>query len=119
MILLDTDHVSVLRMPSSDRRSRLLARLALTTDERIAIPIVAAEETMRGWLSAIAKERQPRRQVYAYRELASVFQFFAAFESALFEEAAADQFDQFNRIRIAARDRKIAKIAAICEESEP
>lgn len=113
MILLDTDHVSVLRLPGGDRRSRLLARLALVSDEQIAIPVITAEETMRGWLSAIAKERQPRRQVYAYRELGNMFRFFAAFEIALFEDAAANQFDQFSRIRIGASDRKIAAIALV------
>jgi tRNA(fMet)-specific endonuclease VapC len=113
VILLDTDHVSVLRMPGGDRRSRLLARLALAADERIAIPVIAAEETMRGWLSAIAKERQARRQVYAYRELGNMFRFFAAFEIALFEDLAADQFDQLSRIRIGTSDRKIAAIALV------
>jgi tRNA(fMet)-specific endonuclease VapC len=113
VILLDTDHVSVLRMPGGDHRSRLLARLALATDDRIAIPVIAAEETMRGWLSAIAKERQARRQVYAYRELGNMFRFFAAFEVVLFEDAAAVQFDQFSRIRIGTSDRKIAAIALV------
>ena len=47
MILLDTDHVSVLRMtPGGDRRTRLIARLALAVDDRICIPIVVTEETM-------------------------------------------------------------------------
>jgi len=113
MILLDTDHVSVLRMPGGDRHSRLLARLSLATDQHIAIPIIAAEETMRGWLSAIAKERQVKRQVYAYRELGNMFRFFAAFEITLFEEAAANQFEKFSRIRIGASDRKIAAIALV------
>jgi tRNA(fMet)-specific endonuclease VapC len=110
VILLDTDHVSVLRMPASDRRTRLMARLATVADETIAIPVVAIEETMRGWLSAVAKERQAKRQVAAYRELASLFQFFAAFDVAEFEGAAAEQFGNFNRIRIGASDRTIAAI---------
>jgi tRNA(fMet)-specific endonuclease VapC len=113
VILLDTDHVSVLRMPDGERRSRLLAQLAIVTDEPIAIPVIAAEETMRGWLSAIVKERQARRQVYAYRELGNMFRFFAAFEIALFEDVAAAQFDQFRRIKIGASDRKIAAIAIV------
>lgn len=111
MILLDTDHVTVLRMPTSDRRARLVARLALVADEKLAVPVVAAEETMRGWLSAIAKERQAKRQVSAYRELGSMFQFFAAFDIASFDGAAANQFDQFSRIQIGASDKKIAAIA--------
>jgi tRNA(fMet)-specific endonuclease VapC len=61
--------------------------------------------------SAIAKERQARRQVYAYRELESLFRFFAAFEILSFDEAGAEVFDQLGRVRIGASDRKIAAIA--------
>ena len=113
MILLDTDHVSVLRLPDGGRRTRLLARLAQVPDERIAVPVIVAEETMRGWLSAIAKERHASRQVLAYRELGSMFQFFAAFEIAPFDGAAADQFEQFGRIQIGTMDKKIAAIALV------
>jgi tRNA(fMet)-specific endonuclease VapC len=80
-------------------------------DETIAIPVVVAEETMRGWLSAIAKERQVRRQVFAYRELTSMFQFFAAFPILPLDDGAVERFEQFGRIRIGASDRKIAAIA--------
>ena len=67
MILLDTNHVSILRMPPSERRTRLVERMTLSHDQHFGIPVVAVEETMRGWLAAIAKERLARRQVAAYR----------------------------------------------------
>jgi len=113
MILLDSDHVSVLRMkPGSLRRDHLVARLALAAaDQVVAIPVVVTEEAMRGWLSALAKERKAQRQVFAYRELADLFQFFARWPIITFDAAAVDIFDQFNRIRIGSRDRKIAAIA--------
>lgn len=112
MILLDTDHVSMLRMKvSSDRRIRLVARLSRIDDETIGIPIVATEETMRGWLATLAKERQARRQIYAYRELGDMFGFFAAFSIIPFDDSAVDHFEQFHRIRIGVSDRKIAAIA--------
>ena len=113
MILLDTNHVSILRMPSSERRTRLVERMTLSHDQHFGIPIVAVEETMRGWLAAIAKERLARRQVTAYRELSSLFEFFATFLIAPFDQAAADLFDslQAARVRIATRDLKIAAIS--------
>lgn len=112
MILLDTDHVSILRMTrGSDRRSRLIARFALVIEEQIGIPVVATEETISGWMATLAKERQARRQVFAYRELGDMFGFFAAFEIVPFDDAAVDQYEQFNRVRIGAPDRKIAAIA--------
>ena len=111
MILLDTDHVTVLRMPHSARRDRLVARLAAATDEEVGVAVVTVEEQMRGWLAAIAKERQPRRQVGPYRELAGLFAFFAEFTIAPFDDAAVALFEQYGRIRISTMDRKIAATA--------
>lgn len=115
MILLDTDHISVLRMPASERQSRLVGRMAGAGTETFGVPIVVVEETMRGWLAAIARERQAERQVSAYRELASLFQFFAAFPIEPFDDTVAAQFNSLKaaRIRIAARDLKIAAIALV------
>ena len=112
MILLDTNHVSILRMPSNERRTRLLERMNLSLDQHFGIPIVAVEETMRGWLAAIAKERLARRQVAAYRELSSLFEFFATFPIVPFDQAAADLFESLQRpgFEIATRDLKIAAI---------
>ena len=115
MILLDTNHVSILRMPPSERRTRLVERMTLAHDETFGIPIVVVEETMRGWLAAVAKERLAQRQVAAYRELGSLFGFFATFQIAPFDRSAADRFDSLNaaKIRIATRDLKIAAISLV------
>ncbi len=66
---------------------------------------------MRGWMAAIAKERQPRRQIGPYRELAGLFEFFAEFVIAPFDDAAVSLFEQFARIRIGTMDKKIASVA--------
>ena len=72
-------------------------------DESFGIPIVVVEETLRGWLAAIAKERLAQRQVAAYRELGSLFGFFATFQIAPFDRAGAERFDSLYaaKIRIA------------------
>jgi len=111
MILLDTDHVTVLRMPPSARQSRLVARLALVTDETVGIPVIVVEEAMRGWIAAIARERQVYRQIPAYRELTSLFGFFAEVSIAPFEAIAASRFEALGSSGIGFRDRKIAAIA--------
>jgi tRNA(fMet)-specific endonuclease VapC len=113
VILLDTDHASALKYRDSERYKRLTARLATVIDEPIGVTIITVEEQMRGWLASIAKERQPRRQVGPYGELARLFSFFSDFEIALFDDATADQFDKFSRIRIGTYDRKIAAIAIV------
>ena len=79
MIILDSDHLSILRYHNSERVLNLIARLDQTTDKPIATSIANVEEAMRGWLSAIAKERQIERQLSAYRELAELFTFSPGF----------------------------------------
>ena len=57
MILLDTDHLTVLKYTDSERYARLHGRLLAAAPELIGTTIVNVEEQMRGWLAAIAKER--------------------------------------------------------------
>lgn len=111
MIILDTDHLSVLQFPSSERAKNLTRRLDSAT-ELIATTIISVEEQMRGWMVAIAKERQPRRQISAYRNLAELFAFFAQFEILLFDDDAVDEFEKLptSTRRLGAMDRKIAAI---------
>ena len=68
---------------------------------------------MRGWLSCLAKERNSQRQVAPYRELATLFEFYAQFTIVPFDERAASQFDVLRsaKIRIGTMDLKIAAIA--------
>ena len=114
MILLDTDHLTVLRMAKGERFDRLVVRLA-QSGEPHATTIVTAEEQMRGWLAALAKEKKPERQVLAYRELASLFAAFAKFAVAPFDEAAAKRFKEIRtgRGHIGTRDLKIGSIALV------
>jgi hypothetical protein len=49
--------------------------------EEVGTTIVTVEEQMRGWMAAIAKERQAARQTTAYRELGKLFEFFARMAS--------------------------------------
>lgn len=111
MILLDSDHVSVLRVESSDRRNRLVARMGTTLDDFFTVPIIAVEESMRGWMASIAKERQAKRQIAPYRELGELFDFYAQYEITPFDEQAAALFDGMGSIQISRSDRKIASIA--------
>ena len=116
MILVDTDHLTLLKYPDSERGVRLNARLdAQPPDEVVAISIISVEEQMRGWLAAIAKERHARRQVFAYSELARLFDYFRAFTILLFDERAADQFESLRaaKIRLGTMDLKIAAIALV------
>ncbi|MBS0266322.1 MAG: type II toxin-antitoxin system VapC family toxin [Planctomycetes bacterium] len=116
MILLDTDHVTFLKYPESDRGRRLIRRLnALPESEVIGVSIVTVEERMRGWLAVIAREKSVLRQTVGYRELGTLFEFYNEFEILPFDEAAAQQFDvlRAQKLRIGSRDLKIAATAIV------
>ena len=116
MIPLDTDHVTLLKYPDGERGARLLARLrALPPDEVFGISIITVEEQMRGWLAAVAKERQARRQVFGYAELARLFDYFRAFTILPFDEPSADRFDELRaaKLKHGTMDLKIAAIALV------
>jgi tRNA(fMet)-specific endonuclease VapC len=87
----------------------------LRDGETVAISVVTIEEQLRGWLAAIAKERSARRQVGPYRELAGLFEFFAEFLIAPFDDNAADRFDELRPAhrRMGTMDLKIAAIALV------
>ncbi len=110
MILLDSDHLTVLQTPDSNRREPLVARLD-ASNEVVGTTVANVEEQMRGWMASIAKERISDRQVRSYARLAHLFRFFAKYEIALFDLPAAALFDSYSRIRIGTPDRKIAAIA--------
>ena len=113
MIALDSDHLTILKYKTSPRAIRLAGRLALATADGtpVGTTIANVEEQMRGWLSAIAKERKARRQVGPYRDLADLLDFLRGFAIALFNNEAADLFDSYSAIRIKASDRKVGAIA--------
>jgi len=58
LILVDTDHATLLKYPDSERGRRFIERLsAVPESEVIGVAIVTVEERMRGWLAVIAKEK--------------------------------------------------------------
>jgi tRNA(fMet)-specific endonuclease VapC len=113
MILLDTDHISVLAFPESLPYVTLHGRLASAADPRIATTIITAAEQMRGWLARINRLADVHRQVSAYDELADLFLFFQRWEVVRFDRAAADFYLQLrkDKVRIGTNDLKIAAIA--------
>ena len=60
MIILDTDHLSVLEFPESPHAVRLTEAMEQCGDEGFITMAVSLEEQMRGWLAAI--HRTPKVQ---------------------------------------------------------
>ena len=64
MILLDSDHLTVLMFAEQGGNTALAARLGRVQDEGVGVTVVSVEEQMRGWLAAI-KARDFAGQVIA------------------------------------------------------
>ncbi len=117
MILLDTDHLNVLKYPDHPRFISLFGQLNESVDQHIATTVITVEEQMRGWLALIHRRSYVQEQVPAYRELLNLFDFFSHWDIIPFDEPAATQFDLLRerRIRIGSMDLKIASIALVHE----
>jgi tRNA(fMet)-specific endonuclease VapC len=112
MILLDTDHLSVLLEERDRRHSPLRARLREAGDS-LSIPIVGIEEQLRGWLAKIHGITDPHRQIGPYLRLKRIFTFLREWPISGWNQATADQFLELRwlRAKIGSQDLKIACIA--------
>src|SRR5713226_2386743 len=112
MILLDTDHVTILRYAENPRCAHLTERMESAGDE-FRIRVIVVEEQMRGWLAEIKRHRNFRDQIIAYERLGGLFEFFAEWQIEIIDVAVAETFENLRRqrIRIGPMDLKIAALA--------
>ena len=61
MILLDTDHLTVLRFRSGERCLRLVARMEAALGEVFGTTIINIAEQMKGWLASVNREKKAIR----------------------------------------------------------
>ena len=117
MIVLDTDHISILQHADSEVAAALQQRLAHSSDGHIATTPITLEEQSRSWLSLISRYADVRRQVAYYDRFAATFRFFAKWRIVPFDDAAAVRFQELRsaRIRIGSTDLKIAAICLVNE----
>jgi tRNA(fMet)-specific endonuclease VapC len=115
MIILDTDHISVLQHEDSSKALALLQKLDSIPPEDIATTAVTVEEQARSWLSLIGRYTDVRQQVKYYDRLMAMVDFFAGWRLLRFNESAAEKFRRLRqeRVRIASTDLKIAPIALV------
>jgi tRNA(fMet)-specific endonuclease VapC len=113
MIILDTDHISLLQHSDSAEGKRLVQRLAVTADPDIVTTVVTVEEQMRGWLQVIARYRDLQQQSAYCDKLVDFIRFFSKWRILPLSEGAVQTFHDLQkaRVRIATTDLKIAAIA--------
>jgi tRNA(fMet)-specific endonuclease VapC len=112
MIVLDTDHVSLLEWGgyASDKIHRRLESLGW---DRPPTTIVTYEEQMRGWMDRVKKATTVSDQVAMYAKLSRHIKFFSTLELLDFSDIAAVEFQRLRgmKVRIGTMDLKIAAIA--------
>jgi tRNA(fMet)-specific endonuclease VapC len=113
MIILDTDHLTVLKYSRDGRFLKLAQRMADSVDQDFATTAITLEEQLRGWLAEINRVSDPEKQIPAYSELTGLIEFFSFWTILPFDHAAASVFRQFRaqKNRAGSMDLKIASIA--------
>jgi tRNA(fMet)-specific endonuclease VapC len=113
MIILDTDHISLLQHSDSAEGQRLIQRLAASPDPDIVTTVITVEEQMRGWLQVIARYRDLQQQSAYYDKLIEFIRFFGKWRILPLAESAVETFRDLQqaRVRVATTDLKIAAIA--------
>ena len=114
MILLDTDHFSVVTDGRHQAHAQLAVRLQ-SCGETLTLPVVSVEEQLRGWLAQIRRQTDVSRQIYPYDRLMRLLDILGDWEIARWGQPAAEQFQGLRkrRVRIGTQDLKIAAIAMV------
>ncbi|HVX84182.1 MAG TPA: type II toxin-antitoxin system VapC family toxin [Phycisphaerae bacterium] len=113
MIVLDTDHVTLLQEgdPLAERIHQRLVLLG--ANQHFPISIVTYEEQMRGWMDRLTKRDTMAREIQTYRKLEAHVAFYSTVAILAFTEWAAVEFQRLRKlkVRIGTMDLKIAAIA--------
>jgi tRNA(fMet)-specific endonuclease VapC len=112
MLVLDTDHISVLEQADSVARARLIHRLDQAGATAVVTTIVSYEEQSRGWLAYVARARSLPEQIDAYQRLARHLETYRRLVVLEYDHSAAEIFRRLRsgRIRIGTLDLRIAAI---------
>ena len=113
IVLLDTDHFSILQRQHGSTRSVLQARLAQVPVGDIKLSIVSFQEQAQGWLAFIHRARKPEEVLRGFFDLQEMLRHYATFDVLPFDRAALAELAALKqqRIRIGTSDLRIAAIA--------
>ena len=114
MLILDTNHLTELERPNTERASNLVQRL-ISSPTDSATTIITVEEQLAGRIAQIRSQRLLHNQLVYYHRLNDHVDFFAAWLVLPFDTEAADLVLNFRSkgIRIGTMDLKIAAITMV------
>jgi hypothetical protein len=79
MVILDTDHLTVIQRRSEPRYLILSTRLRHLPASDGRTTIIDVEAQMRGWLAVIGRSKRIQQEIAAYRHPYALLSFFEAF----------------------------------------
>jgi tRNA(fMet)-specific endonuclease VapC len=111
MLVLDTDHMSLLEWGGGDSMV-LREQLADVAPGQVVTTIISYEEQVRGWMAYLARARSLEQQVEAYHRLRRQLENYRQIPVLDFDQHAAAEFQRLRRMkpRIGTMDLKIAAI---------
>ena len=111
MIILDTDHMTILERGGSGSLG-LVLRLGNLADSEVSTTIVSYEEQCKGWLSKTAREKD-ESLIHAYQQLGIHLEIYAGMRVLSYDSEAHRIFTELQKqkIRIGTQDLKIASIS--------
>ncbi len=113
MIVLDTDHLSLLMQGTGPEGRRIMARLEAIDPANLATTIITFEEQTRGWLAFTKRARSASQMVEGYGRLKKHLDTYQRMNVLDFDQEAAMIFLSLRRskIRVGTMDLKIGAIA--------
>lgn len=112
MVVLDTDHVSILERENSAAYHKLVVRLDPLAPGEAVTTIISFEEQTRGWLSHLSRAKTMAQEIEAYRKLNRHLDAYREIRVLEFDEISASYFQRLRkaRLRVGTMDLKIASI---------
>jgi tRNA(fMet)-specific endonuclease VapC len=113
MIILDTDHISLLQS-GGEPAERIKRRLrTLGPDESFPTSIITYDEQMRGWMQRFGESKTVADDIRVYERLHAHIRFYSTVTIFDFNALAATEFQRLRhlRVRIGTMDLRIAAIA--------
>lgn len=110
MVVLDTDHMSLIQRGGPEGQ-RIRLRLRALPPDDIATTIISYEEQMRGWFARLARAATPERQVFDYGEV-KLLRDYCSIAVLDFDNDAAAKFQRLRatKTRVGTMDLKIAAV---------
>jgi tRNA(fMet)-specific endonuclease VapC len=118
MIVLDSDHIRVLRR-GGPQAEKLKSSLLAASDPDIVTTVVAVEESFRGWLAEVHRcagdpdAAVRRKQVGYYQQFGNLIAYFAQWVVLPFDEAAFEEYERLRALRLRSIQTTDLKIAAM------